>query len=187
MLDKLIELDTQLFLAINSWNSDFFDTFMHLVSGHYFWFPFFALIIYQFYKKDKKKALFAILFLIFAVGLADFVSVHAFKEVFNRLRPCHNPAIKSMVHLVNNHCGGRYGFVSSHAANFFSIAMFSSLYINKKHMYFLSFAIAILVAYSRIYLGVHYPSDVWGGAILGISIAFVIYKIYSKFFKNTFL
>ncbi|MBN2662609.1 MAG: phosphatase PAP2 family protein [Bacteroidales bacterium] len=184
MLEKILEIDTQLFTKINSWNSTFFDTVMSAISGKLFWLPFFIFIVFLFFKKDKKKSLFVLFFLIFAVGLADYLSVHAFKEVFKRLRPCHNPDIANFVHLIKGHCGGKYGFVSSHAANFFSIAMFSSLYIQKKWFYFLSFTIALFVAYSRVYLGVHYPSDVFGGALLGMLIAFIVYKISTKIYIN---
>ncbi len=175
MLERLKNIDTKIFLLINSHHSLFFDNLMHLISGQIVWLPFFAFIIFLFIKKDKKRGIFALIILIFAVGLADYSSVHLFKEVFKRFRPCHNPQLENIVHLYNGHCGGKYGFISSHAANFFSLAMFSSLYIKKKYFYILSFLIAIVVAYSRIYLGVHYPFDVTGGAIWGIIIASIFY------------
>lgn len=185
MLELLQNIDTQLFLKLNSYNSPFFDTIMHTISGQIMWIPYFLTIIYLFFKKSKKKkAIIGILFLFAAVGLADYSSVHIFKEVFQRLRPCHNQAIADVVHLYNNHCGGQYGFVSSHSANFFSLAMFSSLFIKNKYFSYIAFFSAIIVAYSRIYLGVHYPADVTGGALLGIFIGFALYKFYKLLEKK---
>jgi len=122
--------------------------------------------------------------LLITIAIADLSSVHLFKEVFKRLRPCHNPEFFNIIHIVKNHCGGNYGFVSSHSANFFSLAFFASFIIKKQWFSFLAFSIAILIAYSRIYLGVHYPADVFGGAILGIFVAFIVFKIYLLILKN---
>ncbi len=184
MFDFLIELDTKFFIAINSLNSPFFDKIMHTISGQIIWIPYFVTIIYLFFKKKNfKLVVFGIIFIIIAVGLADFTSVHAFKEVFRRYRPCHNEALKDIVHLVKNHCGGKYGFVSSHSANFFSLATFSSLFIKNKIFTLFAFLFAVIVAYSRIYLGVHYPGDVLGGAILGIFIGTFVFYVFKKIFK----
>ncbi len=180
----LANIDKQLFLLINSHHNHFFDQIMTLISGQIFWLPYFAIIILLFLKKNKKTALLSIIFLLIAIASADFTSVHLFKNVFQRLRPCHNPDIQAIVHIVNNHCGGKYGFVSSHSANFFAIAMFASIYIKNKLFTFTSFGIAAIVGYSRIYLGVHYPGDVLGGAMLGIFVAFVFYQVFLLLLKN---
>lgn len=156
---------------------------MSLVSGQLVWLPYFLFIIFLFIKKEKKQSIFAILFVIIAVSIADWTSVHLFKNVFQRLRPCHNPALINIIRTVNK-CGGQYGFISSHASNFFALATFSSLIVKKKYFSILAFAIALLVIYSRVYLGVHYPSDVLGGAIWGFLIGFLIYKLYLLLLKQ---
>jgi undecaprenyl-diphosphatase len=130
-----------------------------------------------------------LLFIALVVTLADQISVHAFKEVFQRLRPCHNPELQDIVHLVNNKCGGQYGFVSSHAANTFAVAFFlKKLFAQKQFSIFIIFWAAI-VSYSRIYLGVHFPLDVIGGAVLGTLIGIMVFYLYrytSKKLSNKF-
>lgn len=105
----------------------------------------------------------------------------AFKDVFERLRPCHNPNIASLVHVVDG-CGGKYGFVSSHASNSFALALFIGLLLRKHYKYFLPLMVfwAALVSYSRIYVGVHYPADILGGAILGSLIGIFVYWLMKK-------
>lgn len=114
------------------------------------------------------------------IVLSDQLSVHAFKNVIHRLRPCHNPEIQSIVHLLNGRCGGSYGFVSSHAANVFALAMFLYLFFRAKINRFgiWIFAWAAVVAYSRVYAGVHYPGDIIVGALLGAGIGVTVYKLY---------
>ena len=160
-------------------HNGFFDFFMYWVSSTVIWVPLYLLFIYLIYKHYPKQWWIYVIMLIVAVGLSDWLSVHLFKNQFQRLRPCHNLEIKGMVHIVRDHCGGRYGFVSSHAANMFSIATFMALALYKriKHIALYVFAWAFLIIYSRIYLGVHFPSDVIAGALLGSSIAIVIFFI----------
>lgn len=119
--------------------------------------------------------------------MGDRISVMAFKDVFQRFRPCHNPDIASLVHLVDG-CGGKFGFVSSHAANSFALALFTGLLLRKHYKYILPIMLfwAALVSYSRIYVGVHYPGDILGGAILGTVIGIFVYwlmKIVNKRFN----
>ena len=119
--------------------------------------------------------------------MGDRISVMAFKDVFQRFRPCHNPDIANLVHLVDG-CGGKFGFVSSHAANSFALALFTGLLLRKHYKYILPIMLfwAALVSYSRIYVGVHYPGDILGGAILGTVIGIFVYwlmKIVNKRFN----
>lgn len=117
-------------------------------------------------------------FIALVIVFSDQISVQLFKEAFMRLRPCHNPNIADLVHTINGECGGNYGFVSSHASNTFALALFVGL-IFKKHFSFLLYAMLVwsaLVSYSRIYVGVHYPADIVCGAILGSTIAFLMWK-----------
>lgn len=178
MLEILKNLDTQLFVFLNGLNSPFWDQLMWWFSGKFFWIPMYLIIVGYIIYKQKWKAIITLIFIALVVTLADQISVHGFKEVFQRLRPCHTPELKNMVHLVNNKCGGQYGFVSSHAANTFAVALFLKMLIKNKYFSIFIILWAAVVSYSRIYLGVHFPFDVLGGAALGGIIGFLIYHLY---------
>ena len=113
------------------------------------------------------------------IVVSDQLSVHAFKNVFQRLRPCHEPELEGLVHLVKNKCGGDFGFVSSHAVNHFAMAIFFSVIFYKKIKYFIPLIMlwAAFISYSRIYLGVHYPGDVICGGLTGAAIGFFFGKL----------
>jgi undecaprenyl-diphosphatase len=174
----LQHLDQQLFLFLNSHNSPFWDTVMYAISGRVIWAPLYLAILLYLGFKYKRKFLIIIPFIIIAVTLADQVSVQLFKNVFMRLRPCHEPSLAGMVHLVKGECGGLYGFISSHASNSFNVALLSLMFI-KRRWYTISIIIwALVIGYSRIYLGVHYPGDVVCGAMVGAFIGWGVYKLY---------
>jgi undecaprenyl-diphosphatase len=174
----LQHLDQQLFLFLNSLHSPFWDTVMHAISGRVIWAPLYLAILLYLGFRYKRKFLIIIPFIILAVTLADQVSVQLFKNIFQRLRPCHEPSLAGMVHLVNGECGGLYGFVSSHASNSFNVALLSLMFI-KRRWYTISIILwASVIGYSRIYLGVHYPGDVVCGAMVGAFIGWGVYKLY---------
>ena len=174
----LEHFDQQIFLFLNSLNSPFWDKVMFVISGKVIWAPLYLGILIYIGINYKKKFFLILPFIILAVALADQVSVQLFKNLFQRLRPCHEPSLEGMVHLVNGECGGLYGFVSSHASNSFNVALISLMLI-KKRWYTVSIVLwAAIIGYSRIYLGVHYPGDVVCGSLLGALIGWSMYKLY---------
>jgi undecaprenyl-diphosphatase len=191
----LEQLDQQLFLFLNSLNSPFWDKIMYAVSGKIIWFPFYLAILIWLGYKQRRKFPVILLFIIVAATLADQVSVQLFKNVFHRLRPCHEPALQGLVHLVNGECGGLYGFVSSHATNAFNVALLGIMFVRKRWFTISIILWALIVGYSRIYLGVHYPGDVICGSLLGALIGWGVYKMYeltdnkllikTKYFTNS--
>lgn len=178
MIDWLIQVDTKIFLFLNGLNSESFDVIMWWVSGKSTWWPFYLLLLgFLGWKKGWQLAP-MILFIAIVIVLADQSSVHLFKNVFQRLRPCHEPSLEGLVHMVNNKCGGKYGFVSSHAANTFGLASLLFLWIKRKWFTMLMIVWASLVGYSRIYLGVHYPGDVLFGSLLGVGCGWLSFYLF---------
>ena len=171
-------LDQQLLLYLNSLNSPFWDQVMYAISGKLIWAPLYLAIMIYLWVKFKRKFVVILFFIILGITLADQISVHLFKNMFQRLRPCHEPALEGLVHLVKGECGGLYGFVSSHATNSYYVAFFSLLFIGKRWFTVSIVVWASVVGYSRIYLGVHYPGDVVCGSILGALVGLGIYKLY---------
>jgi undecaprenyl-diphosphatase len=171
------QLDQQLFLFLNSANSPFWDRIMVFLSRIPVWIPLYLAILVYLGFRYKRKFYFILLFIIIAITLSDQLSVLV-KNSVDRLRPCHEPALQGLVHVVNGACGGIYGFVSSHAANTFNVALLSLLLIRKKWYSVFIIIWASAVSYSRIYLGVHYPADVMFGAILGALTGWGIYGCY---------
>ncbi|MFO8055253.1 MAG: phosphatase PAP2 family protein, partial [Bacteroidales bacterium] len=181
MLEQIIELDRALFLFLNQWHSPFFDFLMWWISDKYIWIPFYAVLLGLIFKfKGIRQGFIFLVLVALVVTLTDQTSVKCFKEVFERLRPCHQPDLAGMVHIVNDKCGGQFGFVSSHAANTFGMATFVTLLL-KPHIRWIGWLLiswAAIVSYSRIYLGVHYPADIIGGALLGIFWSRITYSLF---------
>ena len=189
MFEKIEQLDQDLLLLINSLNTPFLDEVMWQISHQIIWIPLFIFFFYYGYKYLHIKPF--VIFLLgigLCFGLADRISVELFKEVFLRYRPTHNLDIKEQIHAYlksngEHYYGGQYGFVSSHAANLFALATYLFMtFKNTSKWWPLLFAWAALIGYSRIYLGVHYPLDVIGGAILGSLIGLFVHKVLSSYF-----
>lgn len=173
----LEHIDQQVFLFLNSMHTPFWDSVMYTLSGRVIWAPLYLAILIFLGVRYKRKFFILLIFIVLAITLSDQLSV-ILKNITHRLRPCHEPTLSGLVHMVNNECGGVYSFVSSHASNSFNVAFLSLSFI-KRRWYTISIIVwASLICYSRIYLGVHYPGDVLCGAILG---GFVGWSMYRSF------
>ncbi|MDH6252335.1 undecaprenyl-diphosphatase [Chryseobacterium sp. H1D6B] len=169
MLEKINDLDTQLFLLINGKHNSFFDLIMYWASDKLFWIPFYAFLLYIIIREFKKKSMYVLPAIAILITICDQNASHLIKNAVKRLRPSHEPSLENLIHLSKAGPGGQYGFISSHSANAFGLATFLILLLPKKYnwlKWILGFW-AFLVAYSRIYNGVHYPADVVVAAFLG--------------------
>jgi len=177
MLEFLNTIDTKLFLFLNGLNTSFMDPVMWFITKKESWYPLYLIIIGLIIYRYKKRSLIIIPAIVLLIVLADQVSVKLFKEVFERLRPSRVDDLKDVIHLLHGKRGGKYGFVSSHAANSFAAATFLALLFKNRLFTYSIMAWAVIVSYSRIYAGVHYPGDVVCGAILGIVIGIFVTKL----------
>ena len=184
LIDLLKLWDTNLFLFINGLHTPFFDGFMYAVSEKLTWIPLYISVLYLVIKHWKKEAIWVIMAIVLCIVISDQVASGVLKHMVKRLRPSHVQELKDLVHLVKGYSGGLYGFASSHAANAFGFAMLSSLLFKRKYYTYSIFAWAVITAYSRIYLGVHYPLDVIGGITIGVLAAFACYWMIVKFRPN---
>ena len=184
MIEYLDKIDRSIFLFLNGIHSPFWDKVMFWISGDTSWIFLYIIMLIGLAVKYRWKMIFIVIAISLTITASDQFSVHFFKEVFERLRPCHNLEISELVHLVNNHCGGKFGFVSSHAANTFALAMLTSGLFRNKYFTWFIFIWAAIVSYSRIYLGVHYPGDIIGGALLGVFIGWLMLFLFNVFNKK---
>lgn len=183
MTDALLAFDEQLLLLINGSHTPFLDELMWIFSAKWINLPL-AVLILAFLKSQFswRKTSIIFLLMLLVVAMTDLVSTQLFKDYFQRLRPSHDPQIGRYLHYYlidpnNPYIGGRYGFVSSHAANLAGLLAFLFPYlIVQKRVFYLLLSYVFIVCYSRIYLGVHYPTDIICGALLGVSIAFLARK-----------
>lgn len=193
MIEWLEQIDQQIILFINGMNHPVIDDVMWWISNKFFWFPFYLLLFILVYIKfSLREALLFTLFGFIAVGIADLIATHLFKEMIGRYRPSHNLEIG---HLLNFYefkpgefyKGGQYGFVSGHATNSFVIALMFIQRLRNNYKWIMPVMIiwALLVCYSRIYLGVHYLSDIIGGIFLGSLIALLMYRAYLFILQKT--
>jgi undecaprenyl-diphosphatase len=180
-IDTLKSIDSSILLAINGWHSPFWDNFMMYTSNRLVWIPLYLGLVYVLYRKFGKSFWLIVLFAIAAVAMSDQLASHLVKNLVMRYRPSHNLILAPKLHFVDNYMGGLYGFASSHASNTFAIAVFLFLLFPKDKLLTIAmFFWACLVCYSRMYLGVHYPSDIVGGMIIGSLSAWLCYTLWHK-------
>ena len=190
MLERLIHIDTEILLAINACHAPWADTLMWIISAKTTWIPLYLLLIVLLVYRYRQPApttvkwlqkvpacVVMILTIVAAVGLADFIASGILKDWVARPRPSRVPELEGVLHLVNGYKSGRYGFVSSHAANTMACGLLFSLIWRKK---ITTISLMLWVAancYSRMYLGVHYPLDILGGLIVGALVASGAYAL----------
>ncbi len=184
-METLIELDKALFVYLNSLGSENYDLIWLFITDKKSSIPLYLILIYFLCKKFLLKDLFKYLFITLLLILFTDQISGFFKDYFERLRPCHDQEINSYIRIVKQGCGGLFGFFSSHAANSFGLATFFYLTLkNYSNLFKYLFLWALIVSYSRIYVGVHFPIDIISGIYFGIFSGYIFSLIFSK--KNIF-
>ncbi len=182
--DMIIYYDHVVWLYLNvRWHNAFLDTVMPFLRNQWFWAPLYLfLLIFMPARFGKKGWLWCSFFLI-TFGLSDQVSAHLMKPFFGRIRPCNDPLLSNLVHIIVP-CGGGKSFPSSHAANHFALAVFSAISLGHlaRWVWPVGLLWAAAVAYSQVYVGVHFPLDVFCGGIIGVCIGLLTGKVFNKRF-----
>jgi undecaprenyl-diphosphatase len=182
---SIVSADQELFLWLNGLHTPWLDTVMYWITYKYTWIPLYILLIALTVRAEGwKKGGVIIVAVVLAVAAADKVTSGFMKPYFLRLRPCHDPSIQVVMHHVTD-CGGMYGFASSHASTGFALAIawFSLLRRKVPQIVFL-FLWAAVYAYSRVYVGVHYPLDILVGALVGLLVGYSFVQLYYIFLKR---
>lgn len=180
MLEKVLAFDTQLFVFLNGLGTATYDEFWLFITKQSNWTPFFLMLLFLVYKKLGTKPTLTLLLFVALLLLVSDQTCNLFKYTFQRLRPCNNPEIKSVIRVVKS--SDTFSFFSGHAANSMATMTFLFLLLKKYYRYaFLLFLFPLIFAYSRIYLGLHYPLDIVTGYLFGASFGFIAYKLYQKY------
>lgn len=190
MMERLLQLDTELFLFFNGLHAPWADRFVYLFSQIWFWTPLYLLLIFLVFKFYRKKGWMVLAVFVLTITLTD-QTCNLVKNSVLRLRPSHTEAIATDIHLVqqpdgNRYFGGNYGFPSAHAANSMALAFLVIFFLSKGKKWVAVMAIlwSLLLAYSRLYLGVHYPLDILCGFIVGSCYAILMMILYRKWLSE---
>lgn len=182
--EALQHIDEQLFLVINKqWGNQFFDTILPPVRDKMFWVPMYAIIAVLIVYAWRWKGVLVVLCILANFALSDQVSSAVIKPAVGRLRPCNDPDFRDEVTLRIDACGAGKSFTSSHATNTFAFAMICILLFRRRYKWVTPLALfwASMVSYAQVYVGVHYPFDIIGGAILGVGMTIILYNIAIRY------
>ncbi|MGC8864951.1 MAG: phosphatase PAP2 family protein [Bacteroidales bacterium] len=181
MIHTLYQIDVQLLKTINGWHTPWADAFMWQVSGTLLWLPLYVYFLYLIIQKFKKRSVYILLVTALLVTSTD-QSAYLTKKAVGRPRPSHQQELAADLHYVNDYRGGKFSFPSSHAINTMGVAVFLSLLLSRVQplMRWLPIVWSLVVGLSRIYLGVHFPSDVLTGFILGAFWGWLWYRLVMK-------
>lgn len=178
-MSNLIQFDQHLMLKLNGSDSIYGDAVMKIFSSTWVWIPLaLTAVIILFKNNTLRNFILVALMLGLTIFLCDRISSGLIKPWVGRLRPCQDPTILDQIDIVNNSRSGKYGFISSHAANTFGVFMFITLLVRHKLLGLSLFIWASIDSYSRIYLGFHYPGDIFCGAVFGMLVATIVYLVY---------
>lgn len=179
----LLGADQTLMLFFNGMHNAFFDKVMWMISSKYFWVPFYVLLAYYFVRRlGWRRALVCILLIGIVITFVDQTCSSIIRPIVQRMRPSNpdNP-LSQYIHIVNGYRGGRFGFPSCHAANCFSLAILTAVFMRVRWLTATMFSWAVMVSYSRIYLGVHYPGDLVSGFLVASVYASAIGGLYLRY------
>lgn len=182
MVNWLLAWDESLFHWINQgWSNHIMDVLMPLIRNKYFWIPLYLFIISFFAFNFGKKFWYFLVFGLLTIAICDNVSSKLIKETFERPRPC--KTLEEANILI--HCGSGYSFTSTHATNHFGIGTFFLLVLAPvmKRWKYLFWLWAGFVSLAQVYVGVHYPLDIFGGALVGMLVGLAMYSIYRRLTK----
>jgi len=183
MFDKLIDLDKQAFVFLNGLGSDTFDHLWLYITNEAYWTPLFLLIFYALQKKIGWRNFGFYLLVTALLVLVCDQTTNIFKDYFQRLRPCNDEEIKSIIRIVKT--SNTFSFFSGHAANSMASTVFSYLLLKKYYKYsYMLFMFPLIFAYSRIYLGLHFPSDILIGYLVGAIFGFTCYNLFLKYISK---
>ncbi|WP_298488308.1 phosphatase PAP2 family protein [uncultured Maribacter sp.] len=180
MLEELVQLDKAIFLYLNNLGVSTWDSFWLFVTNKLSSIPLYVVLLFFSYKQlGVKKTLLLLFAVVVMIGVTDQLA-NFFKYGVQRLRPCHDGEINTLMRLVKSYCGGKYGYFSAHAANSFAVAIFFTNVLKTKCKYLALFLFtwAALVAYSRVYIGVHFPLDILTGTGIGLFLGWLFTKLY---------